>query len=259
MESGQGTDRVIGVVDPSDGTESDRVVDRLAERVEQSGYTAVVGSPPEVFAADPTSVCAVGQSGMIATAQSGPSVPVLPVAAGRGLRSVPSEEIESAVDALAGGEFETELRDRNEVRIGGRAIGVSLYDVMLVTEDPARISEYSIRTGDRRVSRFRADGVVVATPAGSHEYAAAAGAPILAQGTGVVVVPVAQFATDRDRWVFPGDEGVTLRVERDEGPVELLLDDERHGVVAPNTDVSLARVDPIHIAVVSESLPYWPA
>ncbi|WP_394351524.1 hypothetical protein [Halobacterium bonnevillei] len=57
----------------------------------------------------------------------------------------------------------------------------------MVTAEPARISEYAVETGTERVDEVRADGVVAATPAGSHGYARDADGPLLSRGRGLAV------------------------------------------------------------------------
>jgi NAD+ kinase len=118
--------------------------------------------------------------------------------------------------------------------------------------EPARISEFCVRTGGEEVDRFRADGVVVSTPAGSPGYNRAANGPVVAPETGVLsVVPVAPFATDIDGWVLPIDE-VTLSVERDETPVELLADGRPEQSVEARTPVRFDHVDDIETVVLPE-------
>nr|WP_303650192.1 hypothetical protein [Halalkalicoccus sp. NIPERK01] len=113
-------------------------------------------------------------------------------------------------------------------------------DVTLVTTEPARISEYAVDHADERVAAFRADGVVVATPAGSHGYAAAAGGPTLAPtAEALCVVPIAPFHTQATRWVLD-TSALGLSVLRDEGEVSLLVDDTEYGVVDPDQRVRLA-------------------
>jgi len=89
-------------------------------------------------------------------------------------------------------------------------------DAMLVTSTPARISEYVVRAGDEHVTTVRADGVVIALPAGHSGCARAADDPVVAPEAGVVaVVPVAPFATDPDHWVVPIDGlSVTMSATR---------------------------------------------
>jgi len=125
-------------------------------------------------------------------------------------------------------------------------------DAMLVTSTPARISEYVVRAGDEHVTTVRADGVVIALPAGHSGCARAADDPVVAPEAGVAaVVPVAPFATDPDHWVVPID-GLSVTVERDEVPVDLLADDRTVGPVTPS------RAGTVRTAAVPESRPFFP-
>lgn len=257
MECGQdGDGPVIGVIDRevSDGT-----TDRIVDAVRDANGSPVVGTAAELLGTDtePDAAVACGERAFLAAGRTGTTIPLLPVVTGTGVRSVPENGIESALVGLVSGSFETAEQCRYEVSVDGTGAGIAVSDAMLVTEEPARISEYSIHSGGNRVAQFRADGVIVATPTGSHGYAAAARGPMLAPGTGIVAIPIAQFATDRDSWVLGPDEPVTLQVERDDGPVELLIDDCRDRIIEPGTDVTLTPSDPLRIVIVPESEPYW--
>jgi len=148
----------------------------------------------------------------------------------------------------------------------------ALFDATLVTAEPARISEYGVATPRERIARFRADGVVLATPAGSHGYARDAGGPTVVRGTDAgVVVPIAPFTVDAERWVVPlgvdGDGGcetgtgtgaddpdaggVRLTVERDEAAVDLYVDGERAGRVAPDDPVEVRRAGRLRLVDVT--------
>jgi NAD+ kinase len=119
--------------------------------------------------------------------------------------------------------------------------------------EPARISEFSVRTGGEPVSRFRADGVVASTPAGSFGYNRRAGGASIEPGSGVAsVVPVAPFAIDAGEWVLP-IESVRLGVERDETPVELLADGRRERRVPAGSTVELSVAGTLRTHVVPES------
>jgi NAD+ kinase len=220
--------------------------------VERAGATPLVGDARAVCEAGTDAAVATGASAAAALARAGYDRPVLPVAVGPSLPAVVEADLEEAVARLADGRFET-ARYPVAVADAPSVTARALFDLALVTDVPARISEYSVATGDERVARFRADGVVVATPAGSHGYARAAGGPAVAPGTGVLaVVPVAPFATDVDRWVLPADD-VTLRVERDEASVRLLADDTEAGDVPPGVPVRIATGGGLAVAVVPAS------
>lgn len=196
-------------------------------------------------------VVAVGEEALVALARHGVPVPVLPVGPVEGAGAVPSDTVGRGIGSLVADDFE---------RVWHPVLGATspvetraLFDLTFVTEESARISEYTVRSGTTTVSRFRADGVVVTTPAGSAGYARAAGGPVVAPETGVVgVVPIAPFATDTDNWVL-GDDAVTVRIERDEAPVELLADGRSVGSVPPNEAIRLRPVDGVELLSVPES------
>lgn len=235
---------VVGVV----GADTDAVV----AAVEAAGGSPTVG-PARTVVDDSDALVAVGESALLAVARASPSVPVLPVAAGRGVESVPREAVDEAAEALLAEEFERAAHPLLDVSVADSTRARALLDVMLVSAEPAQISEYSVESGDRRVARFRADGVVLATPAGSSGYASSAGGPVLSPRTdAAAVVPVAPFETDIDHWVVPTDQ-LRVAVERDETAVHLLADDRVVGPVDPDEPVSVTADGTLSIAVVAAS------
>lgn len=228
----------------------------VVRAVETAGGVAHVGPAAEVVAASPAAVVAIGEDALVDLVGERPDVPVLPVAAGRGPRSVPGMAVEPAVAGLVGDDFDPVELPVLSARTD-ETTARALFDLMLVTEEPARISEFTVRADGERVGRLRADGVTVATPAGSEGYTRAAGGPLVHPGTGVVaVVPVAPFATDVDDWVLPAD-GVELVVERDEAPVELLVDGRTAGTVGSTESVAIQRDGDLTVAVTAESYGFY--
>lgn len=235
---------IVGVIDG----ESARV-ERAVAAVDAAGGTAIRHEPGP-FADGPT--VAVDEGSLLAHVRAGGRGPVLPVDAGRGVRAVPLEELDSAVAALVDGRGETVSRTLLSVAYDGQ-VHDALFDAMLVTTEPARISEYRV-TADEPVAQFRADGVAVATPAGSDGYAGSAGGPTLAPGTGVVsVVPIAPFVTDDSHWTLAASD-LSLSVRRDEGDVSLLVDDRTIGTVERDHPVRLSLGDRVTVQVVPASL-----
>jgi len=214
-----------------------------------------------LLAADPPACDAVvtlGERAFTRAARTVPSVPVLPVAAqttpSRGVGSDrrriggPADDPATAVEALAADRVAAVDWTVLSVAVAEESVGTAALDVGLVTSEPARISEYSVVDGDRHVETVRSDGVVVSTPLGSDGYGRAAGGPVLAPDTGFAVTPVAPFATGTAPAVLGGP--IHLRVERDEGGVSLLLDDEVRQEVPPATRVTCApagRVRVLHL------------
>jgi len=235
------------------------LADRIREVAAETEETAVIHGPAsEALAESPEAVITVGESALLAAVREDVRAPVLPVEVGPGYGDVEAEDATAAVERLLAGEFETVPRSLLDVSVGDEPVGSALADVTLVTTEPARISEYAVRSRGERVSRFRADGVVVSTPTGSHGYGRSAGGPLLEPGTGVVsVVPVAPFAVNVDYWVLSADRSVALTVERDEGEVSLLLDDRTERTIRPNTPVEVTTGDSLDLVSVPESRPFF--
>ncbi|WP_135828016.1 NAD(+)/NADH kinase [Halorussus halobius] len=232
------------------GVVGDRpLADRLRDVASSRDAECVAGSADEVVAGDPDAVVAVGEPSLLAVVRAGVSAPVLPIAAGPGYGSVDESDATAAVDALFAGEYATEARAVLAVAVGGERVGRALADVMLVTAEPARISEYAVRSSGEQVARVRADGVVVSTPTGSHGYGRSVGGPLLEPGSGVVsAVAVAPFAVNVDHWVLSSADPVELAVERDEGEVSLLLDDRTSRSVPPETPVEVVADGALELA-----------
>lgn len=239
----------VGVV----GTEEDSV-ERIRGAVSEADAVPLAADATSV--GDVAFVVAVGERALTELAGAGVEVPVLPVDAGAGVRSVPADAATAAIGAVLDGVVDRTTRRAFAVRVGDERYD-AVFDVTLVTTEPARISEYRVAAGDAAVETFRADGVVVATPAGSHGYARAAGGPVV-DGTARVaaVVPIAPFAIDTNHWVV-SDEDVVLSVERDEGSVSLLVDDRTVGTVDPAAPVRLSPGHELELCCPPQSRPSW--
>jgi len=241
---------VVGVVGES--------VEDIATAIEARGGRSRVGEPAEVVAAEPDVIVAVDEAATLAVARERPTCPLLPVEAGRGLRSVPSDQAIEAVDTLLSEGCTTEPHPLVAIEYDGETVARALTDVTLVTTEAARISEFSVTDEGDHVGQFRADGVVVATPAGTTGYARRLGTPVVAAETGVVAVaPIAPFATNPDHWTI-GDDRVRLTVERDEATVRLFADDRSITEVAHGEPVVLTTDRSVAIAVLDQSQPRFP-
>lgn len=231
---------MIGVVGP----DAERVVERC-ERVGARAAPATANDvPPEA-----TSILALGPDATSHVVATEPAVPVLAVDAGRGLNAVPSEAVERAVQRLSDDESpagdaseEVKICERRAFVVehpAGRR--VATFEATLTTDEPATISEFGVRVGDatpRRVADFRADGVVVATPAGSFEYANTAGGPLVDPTTEVAaVVPIAPFSIRPDHWVL--STPLAVSVEREEAAVVLRVDGRDAGEVPAGASVRI--------------------
>ncbi|MFB6081211.1 MAG: hypothetical protein ABEJ67_00175 [Halanaeroarchaeum sp.] len=222
---------VITVV--GDGAES--VADRI--RTAEDDATVVSGERPE----EADLLVAVGESALLNAVREGTACDVLPVDVGAGVPDVALRDLEAAVRAVREGERTVDERSLLAAAVGN-VTHHGLMDVMAVTSESAKISEFAVETRRagswQTVDRVRADGIVVATPAGTPGYGSAAGGPVLSSTlAAVAVVPVGPFRVERSHWVLSLPSRVT--VARDETPVSLLVDDEETGPVPAHEPITL--------------------
>lgn len=220
--------------------------DAAGDVIRDAGGDPVVGDA--VLESDVDSVAALGESALLDVVDAGLGIPVLPVDAGREYGGVEREGLPDALAALADGDFEVQQRPTLAAR-NGEFDARALADVLFVTTEPAQISEYAIETDESDVDEVRADGVVAATPAGSHGYASDAGGPLLDRGSETLsVVPIAPFRVEQVQWVLDPPVGVT--VLREESEVGVFVDGRERGVAVTDEPVTLSWGDPLPIASV---------
>jgi len=225
--------------------------DALSDLVREHACSARTGSA----AFDADVVVADGEDALYDFVRADTDAPLLTVGTPDGIPAVPWDRRERAFERVLDGDADTHDQPLLSVAVGDDTYR-ALADVTLVTTKPARISEYGIRATIRgeetQVDEVRADGLVVAAPAGTPGYASAADGPLVAPGVDAVsVVPIAPFRVERSNWVLPLP--TTLTVEREEAEVSLLVDDAETCVVPYDEPVQIARDDTLSILTTPET------
>ncbi len=186
--------------------------------------------------------------------------PILGVNLGRlgFLSGAGPEQVTSAVDRALAGEGRVERRTTLVARVwaGGREAGVhrAINEVYVGRSAPSRVVEVEVRVNGTALSRYYADGVIVATPTGSTAYALSMGGPIVSPSVrGFLVVPAAAHSL-ATRPLVLGPEDVAevgfpnpdraeacVTVDGDLVPCRTAL--ERVSVTADGPEVHLVKLD----------------
>jgi NAD+ kinase len=124
-----------------------------------------------------------------------------------------------------------------------------LNDAVINKSALARMLDLSVHVNDALVSRFRADGLIVATPTGSTAYNLSAGGPILYPTLGVIVVtPICPHTLTNRPLVLSLDSKVELRLEKDSEEVWLTLDGQQGFPLSIEDVVRIERcMDPVYL------------
>ncbi len=153
------------------------------------------------------------------------------------------------------GTARVERRERLEVtvRTPGRdpVVRRALNDAVINKTALARMIVLSVHVDGEFVSRFRADGLIVATPTGSTAYNLSAGGPILVPTLEVMLItPICPHTLTNRPIGVPLDAAVEVRLESLSEEVYLTLDGQEGFPLSPSDLVEIRRCpQPVHLVV----------
>jgi NAD+ kinase len=172
------------------------------------------------------------------------------------LTEVTLEEMYPALERVLAGQFKIEERMMMDVRLGRAGKRLShhraLNDVVINKGSLSRMIELEAQVDGQYVSRFRADGLIVATPTGSTAYSLSAGGPIIFPTMSAMVMTPICSHTLTNRPIVLAENvkiGITLRSAQDDvyvtvdGQVGLKLQTDDH-LEVEKSDVTVKLVAP---------------
>ena len=113
------------------------------------------------------------------------------------------------------------------LRSDGEALPVvlAMNDVVISRGGTPSVAEFELLSAGRRVTDYRADGLIFATPSGSTAYSLAAGGPILDPALrAVVLTPISAHALSHRPLVLGAEASLEARVVNTAGAVRLDVD-----------------------------------
>ena len=178
-------------------------------------------------------------------------VPILPVNLGDFgfISEVAHDEWLPAFESFVAGEIEAGPRLVLEVCVirGGAELCSfrGLNDAVVSSEGISRMVRLDVRLTDQPIGRYRADGVIVATPTGSTAYSAAAGGPILhPEMSAMILNPICPFTLSHRPIVLPEDEKIIITVDpAQRSNVALTVDGQSLTPLRPSDAVRITASD----------------
>jgi NAD+ kinase len=183
-------------------------------------------------------VVVLGGDGTLIHAASlleGHPVPILGVNMGSlgFMTEVPQAELYTAIEQVLAGKAQVSERMKLRVHLhkGGRperALDSEvLNDVVIAKSALSRMAELDTRCSGEKVTIYKADGVIVATPTGSTAYSLAANGPIMYPTMrGVIITPICPHTLTQRPLVVPDDENIEIILTNDT-EVYLTLDGQK--------------------------------
>jgi NAD+ kinase len=106
-----------------------------------------------------------------------------------------------------------------------RIMGWALNDALIIRGDNPHLISISAQIGQRRLTNYRCDGLIVSTPTGSTAYSLAAGGPIISPECNVLTItPICPQALTNRSVVVNSTEPIEMRIDPASGPGVVQVD-----------------------------------
>jgi NAD+ kinase len=177
-------------------------------------------------------------------------VPILGVNLGHlgFLTSCAPADAETAVARALAGELDVEERLRLRCEVvrgsGERLLRYACNDLVVSQGALARLIELDAFLDDRLITRYRADGLIVATPTGSTAYNLAAGGPIVTPDVkAFVMTPICPHTLTNRPVVVPSGARVTVKLGLPADHVVLTIDGQWGTALSDGDRVEISQAE----------------
>ena len=128
------------------------------------------------------------------------------------------------------GEYTVEERMMLSVSVDGGEVFYALNDAVISNGEISKMASLELSCGGTRVSLYRADGLIIATPTGSTAYSMSAGGPIIEPSLNcILATPVCSHSLSSRPIIFSGNSVLSVKnTGRGNVSVYLTLDGEKN-------------------------------
>jgi NAD+ kinase len=210
----------------------------------------------------PDLVIACGGDGTLLQAAHrfrGSGIPILGINIGYlgFITSIPGNRVRQEMRRVLNAEFVISERSALALEIHGKGkpvTGWALNDAVIARGENPHLISISARVGERRLTRYRCDGLIVATPTGSTAYSLAAGGPIISPECNVLTItPICPQSLTNRSVVVNSTEKVEMKLDASSGPGIIQVDGMTIARATPETVIRVnTSADSVPIAFLPE-------
>lgn len=236
-----------------------RQVECLVEEDLAVGSGLLVGCPREELPSKVDLLVVLGGDGTLLSAArllAGSQVPLLGVnAGGLGfLTEVALEEMFQVLQSALVGEISITKRSLLEAvvrRDGEKVVSQSVLNDVVVNKGVlARIIDLETHIDDNYLTTFKADGLIISSPAGSTAYNLSAGGPIVHPALGcIILTPICPHTLTNRPIILPEDRTIRVSLGSVYGEVYLTFDGQV-GYQMIEGDVLEVRTSPYRLSLI---------
>jgi NAD+ kinase len=207
-------------------------------------------------------VVAVGGDGTLLQAAHrfrGSGVPILGINIGYlgFITSIRGDRVRQEMKRVLDAQFVISQRTSLDLEISDgkkRTTGWALNDALVTRGSNPHLIGITARIGQRRLTNYRCDGLIIATPTGSTAYSLAAGGPIVSPECNVLTVtPICPQSLTNRSVIVNSTEPVEMQLDASSGPAEVQVDGMKLSKLTPASTISVkASSDSVPIAFLPE-------
>lgn len=143
------------------------------------------------------------------------------------LSEVTLGSLEKDLKLLINGNYDIDYRMTLDTKVVNRKVRTppALNDIVISKQVLSRLIYLEVLIDGEFVTRYKADGIIVATPTGSTAYNLSAGGPIVYPSSNVIVIsPICPHTLTQRPLVVPSDSEIEIRFNTPIKGVELTID-----------------------------------
>lgn len=207
-------------------------------------------------------VIAVGGDGtllQVAHRFRGSGVPILGINIGYlgFITSIRGDRVRQEMKRVLNADFIISQRTALDLEICNgkkRTAGWALNDALITRGGNPHLIGIDACIGQRRLTSYRCDGLIVATPTGSTAYSLAAGGPIISPECNVLTVtPICPQALTNRSVVVNSTEPIEMQLHPNSGPAEVQVDGMKLTKLTPASTITVkTSTDSVPIAFLPE-------
>ena len=162
------------------------------------------------------------------------------------LADVEVAELTQSMDCLFSGKYTLQQRIMVEAWVERSTerefLSYAMNEVVVIKSGFSRLIDLEIAMKCEPVTKFSADGVIVATPTGSTGYSLSAGGPIVHPELDVLLLtPICSNTLHARPFVIPGHEELCIRVPAPQGDILVTADGQNGYHVQPGEAICIRR------------------
>ncbi len=159
------------------------------------------------------------------------------------LAEVQPEDWREGVSRLILGDYSIDARNKLTTIVGGDHQPAAVNEAVIHTTQISKMRHFEVQVDTSDPLRFRADGLIIATPTGSTCYALSVGSPIVdPKAKAFIIVPIAPFKLSARPFVVSSDSRIEVRL-LDGKDALLVLDGQAEAAIEPDQTVTFERSD----------------